>query len=84
LEAAAIMANHYHDVIAAPGEWMSDRILADLKAYATRALNRAFGRPASGTWWTGKGSKRLMRDEQARANAMNYVLYKQSRALYAF
>ena len=29
------------------------------------------------TWWTDKGSKRKLGDEQALANAIHYVLYKQ-------
>jgi hypothetical protein len=81
LEAVSIMANHYHVVVCAADEWSSDRILSDLKAYATRALNSEFGRPASGTWWTSKGSKRSMRYDAARANAIQYVLYKQPRPL---
>jgi len=77
LHALAIMANHFHLVIQAPEHWESDRILADLKAYGTRALTRDYGKPASETWWTTKGSKRKLSTERAVANAINYVLYKQ-------
>lgn len=75
--AASIMANHYHLVIAASEDWPADRMLADLKAYGTRALSAAYGAPASGTWWTAKGSKRRLADDRAVASAVNYVLRKQ-------
>jgi REP element-mobilizing transposase RayT len=79
--AASIMANHYHLVIEASEDWGADRILADLKAYGTRKLSSTYGAPASGTWWTGKGSKRWLRDDRAVASATNYVLHKQPHPL---
>ena len=57
------------------------KILADFKAYASRVLNRRYGKPPSETWWTEKGSKRKLRDERALADAINYVLYKQPHPL---
>jgi len=57
------------------------RILADFKAYGTRTLNRNYGRPASETWWTAKGSKRKLSTDRAVADAINYVLYKQPHPL---
>lgn len=77
LLAASIMANHYHLVIQASAEWRADRILTDFKAYGTRTLSSTYGVPASGTWWTGKGSKRRLPDDRAVASATNYVLHKQ-------
>lgn len=81
LLAASIMDNHYHLVIAASVEMTADRVLSDLKAYATRRLSREFGAPASGTWWTSRGSKRWLRDVRAIEDATKYVLYKQPRPL---
>ena len=75
--AIAIMCNHWHMVVQVDGDPKPEKILADFKAYATRALNRKFGRPASETWWTSKGSKRKLSDDEALGNANNYVLYKQ-------
>jgi REP element-mobilizing transposase RayT len=75
--AASIMANHYHLVIQASEDWQADRVLSDLKAYATRKLSSEYGAPASETWWTAKGSKRRLRDNRAVAHGKNYVLYKQ-------
>jgi REP element-mobilizing transposase RayT len=79
--AASIMANHYHLVIQAPDEWEADRILADLKAYATRTLSRTYGKPPSETWWTGKGSKRRLKDDRAIQSGVYYVLYRQPNPL---
>jgi len=81
LHAVAIMANHFHLVIEVPGDPDPRKVLADLKAYGTRALSREFGKPASGTWWTSRGSKRKLPDARAVASAIDYVLYKQERAL---
>jgi hypothetical protein len=44
-------------------------------------LTRQFGAPLSDTWWTGNGSKRKLPDEQAVADAVHYVLYKQPNPL---
>jgi REP element-mobilizing transposase RayT len=78
LFAVAVMSNHFH-VVAGGGvnpEWM----LRDLKSYASRALNRQWGKPASGTWWTTSGSKRRLPEEAAVAAAVRYVL-RQERPL---
>jgi len=56
-------------------------MLADFKAYASRALNRSFGKPPSDTWWTTNGSKRKLKDELALAAEIHYVLYKQPNPL---
>jgi hypothetical protein len=53
LLAVAIMANHIHIVTGVPGDPNPDDILGDFKSYGSRALNRRWTRPASGTWWTG-------------------------------
>lgn len=81
LHAVSLMANHFHIVIELPGDPNPDKLLADLKAYATRALSRQFGRPASKTWWTTRGSKRKLPDERAIESAVEYVLYKQPHPL---
>ena len=81
LIAVSIMSNHYHILLKAPAEASADRALSDLKAYASRALNAKFGRPASGTWWTMNGSKRRCRDERAIEARWNYILFKQSHPL---
>ena len=81
LHAVAIMANHFHLVVKVEGDPEPRKILADFKAYGSRALNRHYGKPPSETWWTSKGSKRKLPDDRALVAANNYVLYKQPRPL---
>ncbi|MBU6293193.1 MAG: hypothetical protein KJS91_00805, partial [Planctomycetes bacterium] len=49
-------------------------LLKDFKSYASRALNKQFEKPESGTWWTEGGSRRKLPDEAAVAAAIRYVL----------
>ena len=51
------------------------------KLVRIRSLNRRFGKPPSDTWWTSKGSKRKLKDDDALAAAIYYVLYKQRNPL---
>ena len=81
LRAVSIMHNHFHMVVQVPGDPSPRKLLADFKAYGSRALNRRFGRQPSETWWTGKGSKRKLPNDRAVADAINYVLYKQPNPL---
>jgi hypothetical protein len=50
LHGVSIMANHFHAVVEAAAEVHSTKIIGDLKGYASRGLNRRWGKPASGTW----------------------------------
>src|SRR5205807_1294014 len=81
LHAVSIMYNHLHFVVQVMDDPDPARLLADYKAYGSRALNRRFGKQPSETWWTTKGSKRKLKDEQALADAVYYVLYKQPKPL---
>ena len=73
LLAAAVMTTHVHVVAGVPGDPDPSDVLRDLKSYASRALNRRWKKPASGTWWTESGSKRKLRDEAAVLGAIRYV-----------
>ena len=77
IDAVAVMANHFHIVVGVPGDPEPGKILGDFKSWATRALSRQFGKPASETWWTAQGSKRRLRSEAARQGAIHYVLFEQ-------
>ncbi len=81
LLAASIMANHFHLVLAVADDPEPRKMLADLKAYGSRALNRCCGKPRSGRWWTSGGSKRKLPDERAVRAAIYYVLHKQPHPL---
>jgi len=54
----AIMFNHVHILIEVGDDANPDDVMRDLKSYGSGALNRTFGKPKSGTWWTTSGSKR--------------------------
>jgi REP element-mobilizing transposase RayT len=75
LLAVAVMPNHFHAVVAFEGYQPVERMLADLKAYASRALSEQAG--AKRKWWTSGGSKRMLGDDRAVAAAIHYVLRKQ-------
>jgi REP element-mobilizing transposase RayT len=80
IRALAIMYNHFHIVVEVPGNPSPGKLLGDFKSYASRSLNRTFGElPTS--WWTHDGSKRILKDELAVANAIRYVLEKQPNPL---
>jgi REP element-mobilizing transposase RayT len=81
LRAVAIMFNHFHIVVGVPGDPEPSKILGDFKAWATRCLSKQFGAPASETWWTERGSKRKLRNDEAVIGAIQYVLYEQPNPL---
>jgi hypothetical protein len=56
-----------------PGDPDPELMLRDYKAYASRALNRRWRKPDSGTWWTESGSKRKLKDEAAILAAARYI-----------
>ena len=74
LHAASIMANHFHAIVEAPADVRSDDILGDLKSYASRRMNKVFGKPSGGTWWTASGSKRPLQDTDRLPVPIRYVL----------
>lgn len=81
LFAAAVMANHFHVVVGSRDEADGRKVLTDLKAYATRALNQGSREPRSGRWWTSGGSRRRVFDEEGLAAVTHYVLHRQPNPL---
>lgn len=73
LWAVAIMADHFHLVITADSDVAPADMLRDFKSYGSRALSRVWQKPASGTWWTASGSRRLLPDKRALLAAIRYV-----------
>ena len=73
IRAVAIMYNHFHLVIAVAGDPLPTKVLGDLKSYGSRVLNRRWGKPRNGTWWTYDGSKRKLVGEPALRSAIEYV-----------
>ena len=73
LVTTAIMANHTHALIGVPGDPDPEVILRDLKSWGSRRLNKLFGKPQSGTWWTESGSRRKKGDIAAILNTIVYI-----------
>jgi len=70
----AIMANHVHLIVGVSNDPDPSSLLRGFKSYASRALNKEFTIPESGTWWTEQGSKRKVYNAAFFANARRYVL----------
>ncbi len=68
----AIMFNHVHVLIEVADDTDPDDVLRDLKSYGSGKLNRKFGKPESGTWWTVGGSKRR-KDRSAIPQLIEYL-----------
>ena len=68
LVAAHVRCTHVHCVI--DGLTQPNRAIADLKAYASRALNRADGHRKR---WAGQGSSRRLPTTEAIQAAVRYV-----------
>ena len=73
LQILAILANHVHVVIALPVGVDGDSAMNNLKAYASRALNRMDKKSGKRLWWARGGSARGLGTEQYRKNAVEYV-----------
>lgn len=72
LAAASVMANHFHLVVAADADVLTDRLLRDFKSYASRVLNRHW--PRDERWWTTSGSRRSLPNQQAQHHAIRYTI----------
>jgi len=73
IRAVAIMHNHFHLVVGVTGASSPTKVLGDFKSYGSRVLNRRWGKPLNGTWWTYDGSKRKLVGEPALLSAIEYV-----------
>ena len=77
LLAASVMFNHTHIVVGVNGDPDPQSILETFKSWGTRALKKYRPIPPNGTFWTGKGSKRKLENDEAVAGAVTYVVKKQ-------
>ena len=77
LQAASVMYNHTHVVVAVPDDPEPQSILETLKSWATRAVKKLRPLPPNGTFWTGKGSTRKLSGDEAVWAAVIYVVRKQ-------
>jgi REP element-mobilizing transposase RayT len=82
LLAAHVRTNHVHVVV--ESEARPERIMNDLKAYASRSLHRLGPGAAERRYWAYHGSTRwLWRDQEARA-AVRYVVEEQGEPMAVF
>jgi REP element-mobilizing transposase RayT len=84
LLAVAVMYNHAHLVVGVPGDPDPTRVLGDFKAYGSRTLNRQWGKPPSGTWWTYDGSKRKLSGGAAIRGVVRYLVEDQPDPLVVY
>jgi REP element-mobilizing transposase RayT len=71
LGAAAVMANHVHLVVTVDGDPEPGSLMLRLKNYASRSLNKAWGKQ---DWWTALGSTRKLETVESINAAMRYVI----------
>ena len=70
------MANHVHLLVGVKNDPDPSDLMRDFKSYGSRALNRQFAKPLSGTWWTEQGSKRKVKDQQHFEAVVNYIRHQ--------
>jgi REP element-mobilizing transposase RayT len=75
LHAANARSNHVHVVVGSTAS--AEKTLADLKAWATRALREAGLADATQKIWTRHGSTRHLFDQESLARAIDYVVRHQ-------
>jgi hypothetical protein len=71
--AISISPSHVHVLVGVLGDPDPEKLLGDFKAWGTRALSRAWGPPASETWWTQGGSKRRKKNAEDSRAALDYI-----------
>jgi REP element-mobilizing transposase RayT len=75
LLALHVRTNHVHAVVQAAVS--PERVMADLKAWSTRALVKAGHFPARKPTWSRHGSTKWVWNEEQLANVTDYVLNRQ-------
>ena len=82
LLAAHVRTNHIHLVI--EGETRPERIMNDLKAYASRCLNQTGWDPPARKRWARHGSTRWLWKVEHVSAAIRYVVDEQGEAMAVF
>lgn len=78
--AAHVRSTHVHLVVSAGDS--PEKVMNDIKAYATRALHAAI--PGRQRFWTQHGSTRYLRWERDVIAAIDYVLNQQGEHMEAY
>jgi REP element-mobilizing transposase RayT len=82
LVAAHVRTTHVHVVVA--GEDTPERMMNELKAYASRALNRAGIDPAGRQRWARHGSTRWLATDESAHGAVRYSIDEQGEKMAAY
>jgi REP element-mobilizing transposase RayT len=82
LHAAHVRSTHVHVIVEADAE--PERIMADLKSYASRHLNRAGVDPPDRNRWTKHGSTKWLWKPESLATAIAYVVSEQGAPMSVF
>ena len=77
LQAASVMFNHTHVVVSVAADPDPQSMMDTLKSWATRSLKKHRPLPPNGTFWTAKGSKRKLPNDEALLAGVIYALKKQ-------
>ena len=82
LWAVHVRSNHVHIVVTAGAK--PEKVMADLKAWASRRLREECGEPADRDRWTQHGSTRWLDTEVSLASAITYVVEEQGDIMACF
>jgi REP element-mobilizing transposase RayT len=82
LQAAHVRSNHVHLVVGA--EVRPERIMNDLKSYASRCLNRLGLDDPARKRWARHGSTRWLFDQRNVSDAIRYVVDRQGVPMAVF
>jgi len=82
LRAAHVRSNHVHAVV--EGDVRPERIMNDLKSYASRCLNRLGLDDPARKRWARHGSTRWLFDEENVSDAIRYVVGQQGPPMAVF
>lgn len=82
LWAAHVRSNHAHVVATARDK--PEKVMNDLKAWASRRLREAFAESADRDRWTQHGSTRWLNDESSFLRAVKYVIDEQGEQMAVY
>ena len=82
LWAAHVRRNHVHVVVTSADK--PEKVMADLKAWASRRLREAFGEDSDRDRWTQHGSTRWINDGKSLESAVIYVVEEQGEPMECY
>ncbi|MEN8126863.1 MAG: transposase [Planctomycetota bacterium] len=79
LHAVHVRSNHVHIVVSS--ETIPEKVLGDLKAYATRGLRSVFSQFVGRKIWTHHGSTKYIWTQKSLMEVIHYVIYEQGQSM---